>query len=328
MQRILVTGATGCAGQGVLHYLVSKGYKSIFGMVRRIPVEKIENVTYVIGDFTDEDSINKILTKHKIESIWHLGGAVHTSANKKDFFEVNFQGTKNVIEAAIKSGVKNIVFASSGSVYGKLKEIPVTEKHPIKPKGIYAKSKYNAEEAIKTLCDGNDIRGSIMRFPIIMGKNDRHFFPVLEKFTKKNLLPIIGNPNHKTSFVHPYDIAQACEVLTNNPTKDVQRYNVVSYDCPFREIVETIEKYVVGRKRFKIRLPYFLTFVLFWLYELFFWIFIPKRQPTVNREYARMIGKDWIFSIDKLKQLGYSPTMNFESIVIDTTSEDKFPVPN
>ena len=327
MQRILVTGATGCTGIGALRFLVSKGYKNVFGMVRKEPSEKVETVQYVLGDLTDKASIHKILKENHIETIWHIGAAVHTHVKKKDFARVNFEGTNNIIQSAIDYGVKNIIFASTTAVYGKLKDLPVSEKHRLKPAGLYAKSKYNAEVLIKLLCEENGIKGGIVRIPLIIGKKDRHFYPVVGKLVKMNLMPIIGKDDHKVSVVHPYDIGKAFEILSKNKSEKVECYNVVSYNSPFDELVRTIEKYMIGKRRIKLHLPYFLIFGVFWMYEIFHWIFANRKQPIINREYARMIGKEWTFSIDKLKQLGYSPSMKLEEIIQDTVNEDLIPVP-
>ena len=196
MPRILVTGANGCTGRGVLHYLVSKGYTDVFGMVRKKPKDRISSINYVLGDLTDRTSIIKILQNNEIDSIWHIAAAVHRHVKKKDFAKVNFEGTNNLIQAAVDSGVKSIVFASTSSVYGKIKDSPASEKHRIKPKGLYSKSKYNAEVLTKLHCEENGIKGSILRIPIIMGKHDRHFSPVVCKLVKANIMPIIGKPKH------------------------------------------------------------------------------------------------------------------------------------
>ncbi|TFG09489.1 NAD(P)-dependent oxidoreductase [Candidatus Heimdallarchaeota archaeon] len=327
MQGILVTGATGCTGAGVLHYLVSKGYKNIYGMTRREPKDKIHNVKYVFGDLTEKSSIQKILKENEIDSIWHIGAAVHTNVKKKDFARVNFEGTKNIIQSAVEFRIKNIIFASTTAVYGKLKDFPVKETHRIKPKGLYSKSKYNAEVLIKLLCEENKINGSIVRIPIIIGKHDRHFFPVVSKLVKINLMPIIGKPFHKVSIVHPYDIGQAFEILNHNGKEKIESYNVVSENPPYKELIDKVEKFVVGKKRIKLYLPYFLVFIVFWVYEILHWIFAYGKQPIINREYARMIGKEWCFDIEKLKHLGYTPRMNLEDIIEDVVSEEIFPIP-
>ena len=328
MKRILVTGANGCTGRGVLQYLVSKGYTNIYGMVRKEPKVKIPNVNYTLGDLTDRVSINKILRDFEIDSIWHIGAVVHTNVKKKDFARVNFEGTKNIIQAAIDNNVKSIIFASTTAVYGKIVEYPASELHPTKPLGLYAKSKLNAEILIKLLCEENGIKGGIIRIPIIIGKNDRHFFPVVEKLVKINLMPIIGKPLHKVAIVHPYDIGQAFEIIDQNSTEEIDCYNVVSYNSPYKELVDTVEKYVVGRRRLKLYLPYYLIFGVFVLYELFHLLFKPRKQPIINREYARMIGKEWFFDTSKLEKLGFSPKMNLNNIIKDAVDEAVIPVPS
>ena len=135
MPNILVTGASGCTGRGVLLYLVAKGYKEIFGMVRKEPTEKISDVKYVLGDLSDKTSIDKILKESDIDTIWHLAAAVHRHAKKKDFFKINCEGTKNIVQSAVEKGVKHFIFASTTAVYGKIVDSPATEKHRIKPDG-------------------------------------------------------------------------------------------------------------------------------------------------------------------------------------------------
>ncbi len=326
MPRILVTGANGCTGRGVLQYLVSKGYTDVFGMVRKDPKDKISNINYVVGDLTDKNSIFKVLRENEIESIWHIAAAVHRHVRKKDFARVNFEGTNNLIQAAVDCGVKSIVFASTTSVYGKIIDSPASEEHRIKPLGLYSKSKYNAEVLTKLLCEENGIKGSIVRIPIIMGKHDRHFSPVVTKLVKANIMPIIGKPKHRVSIVHPYDIGQAFEILNGNGKEKIECYNIASCNSPYKELILVIEKQLVGKKRLKYYVPYPIVFAVFAFYEWFHWLIFPKKQPLINREYARMIGKEWIFDTEKLEQLGYTPKMKLEDIVKDTVTEEVYPV--
>lgn len=327
MVSILVTGASGCTGIGVLHYLKSKGYSNIYGMVRKTPPDPLPNVNYVTGDLTDKQSIIKILREHEIDTIWHLAAAVHRNVKKRNFAKVNFEGTNNIIQAAVDYGVKSIVFASTTAVYGKIIESPASENHPIKPKGLYAKSKLNAEVLIKLMCEENGIKGSILRIPLILGKHDRHFYPVIRKLVKTNIMPILGNTTHEVSIVHPYDIGQAFEILNQNGKEEIECYNIVSCNRSFKDLILVMEKHLVGKKRFKYNLPYPIFYVAVWMFERIHWFFSPRKQPLINREYARMVGKEWIFATDKLEQLGYTPMMNLEEIVKDTVFDEIYPVP-
>ncbi len=327
MVGILVTGASGCTGMGVLHYLNAKGYSNIFGMVRKSPTDPIQGVKYVIGDLTDKQSIINILKENEIDTIWHLAAAVHRNVKKKDFNKVNFEGTNNVIQAAIDYKIKHIIFASTTAVYGKIIESPAKENHRLKPRGLYADSKLNSEILIKIMCEENGIKGSILRIPLILGKHDRHFYPVVSKLVKVNIMPILGNSKHEVSIVHPYDIGQAFEILTKNGSDEIECYNIVSCNRSFKDLILVMEEHLVGKKRFKYNLPYPIFYVAVWMFERIHWFVSPRKQPLINREYARMVGKEWIFATDKLERLGYTPMMNLEEIVKDTVFDELYPVP-
>ncbi|MCE7743122.1 MAG: NAD(P)-dependent oxidoreductase [Candidatus Heimdallarchaeota archaeon] len=327
MVRILITGASGCTGRGVLLYLLSKGYSDIFGMVRKIPSDPIPEINYVTADLQDKTSLDNILKENEIDTIWHIAAAVHRNVKKKDFFKINYEGTKNIMQSASENRIKHFVFTSTTAVYGKIIDSPATEEHRIKPTGLYAKSKLEAEQIIKQTCSKNGMKGGTLRIPLILGKHDRHFYPVVSKLVKVNIMPVLGNPKHKVAIVHPYDIAQAMEILTTNPSEKYEDYNIVSCNESFKKLILELEKNLIGKKRFKYYLPFPIVYGAVWLFEKIQWLIFPRKQPLINREYARMMGKEWIFDCEKLNQLGYTSSMNLEDIVKDAVSDEHIPIP-
>ncbi|MHA1954776.1 MAG: NAD-dependent epimerase/dehydratase family protein, partial [Candidatus Heimdallarchaeaceae archaeon] len=243
------------------------------------------------------------------------------------YFEINVDGTRNLLDAAINNGVKTFSYTSTASVYGRLKITPATENHRVKPHGIYTKSKYNAEQIILDLCKEKGIKGNILRLPMILGKDDRHVYPVIGRFVKKNLLPILGRPGHRFSIVHPYDVGRALEVVSNTTKNNSGVYNTVSCNVTWRELIGDLEKHVIGRNRFRLYLPYPIFFFVVWAFEAISRVFSPKKEPVVNREYARMVGKEWIFDTSRLENLGFASSMQREEIVRDLVYPEDFPVP-
>ena len=206
MTKILITGASGCSGKGILHYLLSHGYTDLSGLVRKIPEDHFSDVEYIVGDITNKDALAKLFKEGQFESIWHIAGAVHPHTKKELFHKINVEGTQNVLEAAIESNAKSFLFTSSIAVYGKIEEVPISEEHRIKPLGNYAKSKVEAENIVKTLSEDVGIKGGIVRLPVVLGKDDRHFYPIVGKLVNANIFPMMGNPNHNFSIIHPDDI--------------------------------------------------------------------------------------------------------------------------
>ena len=326
MPRILVTGATGCTGSGVLKYLTAKGYEDIKALVRKMPEEPLPNVDYVIGDITDKERMKEILNDNGIDSIWHTAAAVHRSARRSDYMPINRDGTRNLLDAATNSDVKYFNYTSTTGVYGKILETPVNENHRVKPWGSYSQSKLEAEQIIKEGCDETGIQGGILRLPMILGKGDRHTYPVIGKLIKINLMPIVGKPNHQISIVHPYDVGRALELLNGNKTKEFDTFNVVSCNVSFKDLVLNIEKHLVGKKRFKYRLPYALFFFGSWIYEILQLTFA-RKEPIVNRDYAQMVGKEWIFDTSKIEKLGYKSLMEKNDILKDLIFPEHYPIP-
>ena len=162
---------------------------------------------------------------------------------------------------------------------------------------------------------------------MIIGKGDRHVYPVIGKFIKRNLLPIIGRPNHKISIVHPYDVGRALEIVSNSDNKNCDVYNIVSCNISWKELITEFEKQLTGKNRFKLYLPYPIFFFAVWAFEAISRAFFPNKEPVVNREYARMVGKEWIFDISKLKNMGYEPMMIREAIIKDTVLPEDIPIP-
>ncbi|MHA1865553.1 MAG: NAD-dependent epimerase/dehydratase family protein [Candidatus Heimdallarchaeaceae archaeon] len=317
MIKVLVTGASGCIGQGVLEYLSKNTDYELFGLVRR-PIENlIKGVTYLICDLTDYESLDVLIKETGITDIYHFAAAVNNE-HKELYEKVNVQGTINLIETAKKNNVKRFFYTSSAAVYGIFKECPVTEKHPVNPIGYYAKSKAKAEEYIKQLCEEAKIKGAIIRIPLVLGKGSRHFYSFARKLIKRNLFPIMGKRNHKIGTIHAYDVARAILVVTENSNNKIEIYNVSSYDAEFEELIRKIELIAFNKQRFKLRLPYSTLLFGAIVFEKISRIINPHREPLFNREYAQMIGKCWTLSNEKIMKIGFKPMMSLEDMIKDS----------
>ncbi len=145
MARVVVTGGAGFIGSHTVDALVEKGLQVTvvddlsFGKKAHLSQCK-EKIRFVEGDICDSALMEKECKG--AESIIHLAAlrSVQMSLEKpKEYNEVNILGTLNVLEAARKNDVKKIVSASSSSVYGLSKELPLKESsslHPLSPYGL------------------------------------------------------------------------------------------------------------------------------------------------------------------------------------------------
>ncbi len=160
-KRILVTGGAGFIGSHCVDALLRRGDKVIcvdnFNDFYdpKIKLENIaphmDNANFALHkvDIADTKAINEIIRKSKPDKILHLAaraGVQPSLENPIEYVKSNVLGTANILEAARKSGVKNVVLASSSSVYGGNKKVPFSEEdrvdHPYSP---YAATKKSCE---------------------------------------------------------------------------------------------------------------------------------------------------------------------------------------
>ncbi len=153
MNKILVTGGAGFIGSHLVEFLSKKN--KVVVIDKLLHGNKIKNfnrnIKLVKGDVRDKKLVNKYSKNCK--TIFHLAailGVDVVSEKNLETMECEFEGLKNVCDAARKNKVKKIIYSSSSGVYGKLNfKINVKEDAPVAPVSAYAIAKRSAELYLK-----------------------------------------------------------------------------------------------------------------------------------------------------------------------------------
>src|SRR5688572_5579458 len=158
MKKALITGITGQDGSYLTELLLAKGYE-VYGIVRRSssfnttriehlyqdPHEQNVKLKMVYGDLNDASSLNKILRDLQPDEIYNLGAQSHVRVSfdvPEYTAEITALGTVRLLEAIRDLGLKPKFYqASSSELYGKVAEVPQTEKTPFYPRSPYACAK-------------------------------------------------------------------------------------------------------------------------------------------------------------------------------------------
>lgn len=215
MDYVLVTGGAGFIGSHLVALLVKKGVKVrvfdslISGKRERIPAD----VDFIQGDIRDTEALAGAMKD--ITHVVHLAAQVSVPASVENpafTHEVNVIGTRNVLEAALHTGIKRVVYASSAAVYGDHPELPKTEESPLQPKSPYATSK--AVNEVDALASGLSTMG--LRFFNVYGPGQEANHPyasVIPRWVaaaKDNRSIILyGDGTQTRDFVHVHDVARA-----------------------------------------------------------------------------------------------------------------------
>ena len=155
MKKALITGITGQDGSYLSELLLEKGYE-VHGIVRRVasedPKQRYSRINHLLDKITLHPasleayaSIFDVVEKVRPDECYHLGAQSNVKVSFDDppsTFKTNINGTYNVLDSLKKKAPKcKFYFAASSEMFGKVEEIPQTEKTPFHPRSPYAESK-------------------------------------------------------------------------------------------------------------------------------------------------------------------------------------------
>ena len=230
-KKILVTGGAGYVGTPLVALLLEQGYSVRvldalrFGGLSMVPYFANKNFEFQRGDVRNKEDLAKAV--EGVDAVIHLAAIVGYPACRKEpevSREINVGGTQNLVE--IVAGTVPIVFASTGSTYGKMIEKVCTETTPLNPLSSYGEQKAEAEELIKK--NGEYV---IYRYATAFGVSPRMRLDLLPNdFTYravKEKTLIVYEKNFMRTFIHVRDMAKSLLFALQNYEKmRGQVYNV------------------------------------------------------------------------------------------------------
>ena len=161
--KVLVTGGAGYIGSHTSVELLNAGHEVVcidnFMNSKMEAVKRVEKITgktvkFYEGDIRDRKILDKIFEENKIDSVINFAGlkAVGESCAKPlEYYENNIEGLLVLAFAMRDHGVKNLVFSSSATVYGKPKSVPIKEDFPLSTSNPYGSTKLFIEYILKDL---------------------------------------------------------------------------------------------------------------------------------------------------------------------------------
>lgn len=194
----------------------------------------------------------KVLSFSGYDSVLHCAGIAHTpqKANtERDYYSINCDLAVQVAKKAKEEGVRQFIFISSMSVYGRTdKEIDINT--PANPEGFYGKSKLAAENELVNL-EADGFKICVARPPMVYGYGCKGNFPKLAKLAK--LTPVFPNINNKRSMIFIDNLSEFFCYAVNLSLSGVflpQNYRYVNTSELFRLIAHSYGKHVLTIKLF------------------------------------------------------------------------------
>lgn len=346
-KRALVTGATGFLGSELVKHLLLHGYEvralrrktSDCTALRRVvseaeselkelqqnaSVKVAENASpnpssavnthslpkciEVIGDITDKASLAQAM--QGVDFVFHIA-AMFREAKYEDhvYFDVNVEGTRNVLDSAIKAGVKRVIHCSTGGVHSHIPNPPADETEPYRPADVYQDSKLEGELLALEYFRSGKIHGTVIRPAMIWGPGDKRTLKVFRGIKRKKL-PLIGTGKTLCHWVMASDLAEGFRLAAE---KDIPSGEVfilageraLTMQELFNEVADAVH---VDRPGF--RIPAKPVQILGTCVELVCKPF--GIEPPIYRRRVDFFTKNRSFDCQKAKRmLGYKPERSF-----------------
>ena len=192
--RILVTGGTGFTGAALVHRLLSEGH-AVVALDKQeglqAPQLKEAGAEVISGSVTDSALVEQCV--EHVDVVFHLAAAFRELNVPRDHYDrVNVEGTRIVVDAAHRHGVKKFIYCSTCGVHGHVADPPADEDAPITPADYYQQTKYEAEPIVKSY-SAKGMRTVIFRPAAIYGPGDPERFLMIFKRVARGSFPMFGN---------------------------------------------------------------------------------------------------------------------------------------
>jgi UDP-glucose 4-epimerase len=171
---VLVTGGAGYIGGHMALRLGDAGEPPVIldNLVTGFDWAVDHRATFVLGDAGDMDLVGRLIREHAITEIIHFAGSAIVPESVSDplkYYRNNTATSRNLIEAAVKGGVKAFIFSSTAAVYGMTGLEPVVEETPLLPVSPYGRSKLMTEWMLHDVAAAHPIRFGALRYFNVAG---------------------------------------------------------------------------------------------------------------------------------------------------------------
>lgn len=215
-----ITGGAGFFGLHLIDRLLEEKQEVVVYDVAKLDDSYIaKGVTYIHGDVRDKQAL--IDGMRGCDAVHHNAAVLPIARSGQEYWDINVEGTRNVLEAALANGVKKVLSVSTSAVYGIPKTVPINEETVLTPLGEYGQAKFDAEQVVKAFRTEHNVDVSIVRPRTICGIGRLGIFGILFDWIRRGKkVYVIGDGKNLFQLVSAYDLANACWLMTAKPCKN------------------------------------------------------------------------------------------------------------
>ena len=218
-KRILITGGAGFIGSHLACHFAGNSEVTVLDDLRSGYARNLEGVRcrFLQGSILDDAALSQAIAG--VEEVYHLAAMIsvpESVAKPAECAELNTEGTRRVLAAALAAGARKVVLASSAAIYGDNPTVPKLESMPPDPKSPYAETKLAGEHLLEEYRQAHDLGTTSLRFFNVFGprQDPRSAYaaavPIfIAKALRDEPIGIHGDGGQTRDFIHVTDIVGA-----------------------------------------------------------------------------------------------------------------------
>ena len=277
--KILITGSAGFIGFHTAKFFLNKGHHVVgvdninhyydikLKIARNNELKKFKNYSFKKVDITSTNKIKKIFLKNKFNLVIHLAaqaGVRYSLVNPRSYIETNLIGFFNIIENCKIFKIKNLIYASSSSIYGESTKKKFKETDPaVSPIQLYAATKRSNELMAHAYSSLYKIKTIGLRFFTVYGpwgRPDMSLFLFTKKILNNEKINVFNKGIHRRDFTYVDDIVNGIYLCAKKLVKKSSNKNIFEVvniargqSVKLKDFISIIEKKlkIKAKKRYK-----------------------------------------------------------------------------
>lgn len=315
--KVALTGASGYTGGHILKRLLARG-DAVRALVREAsltPELRASGAQIVTGRLGDSADAQRLV--EGCDAVMHVAAVYRTAGHPDSYYrEVNVEGTRRLLEAALAAGARRFVHTSTVGVHGDVKNPPIDEMGPIAPSDIYQETKAEADTLAREFGRTHGLEVAIVRPAAIYGPGETRLLKVF-KGIARGRYAVVGTGKPHYHLVYIDDLVDGFLLALDRPEAAGETFIIagprsISQDELAREVAKA-----TGGSVWPFHLP---AWPIQRLGDLVEAVCIPLGiEPPIHRRRVDFWVKNRSFSIDKARRLlGYAPRVDVVEGIVRT----------